>query len=98
MHDAVAKAVAALEGDIWALQIVVQRLLGQRAVDAKIPPDVMMRAEHAQASAELAAGALEGASQECGDIMRARAQEMLDQIYSVASTTRPGKGKGPSSP
>lgn len=77
-----------IHGELLALRIVVQRLLGQMAVDSGFDVRSVMRAEHEQASASLAISRLLGAPPEAEAAVLAHAQSVIDDIYGVAATTR----------
>ena len=79
-----------LHGEILALQIVVQRLLGIVALAHGPNAANIMRAEHAQASTELASATVVAPDAATENEIRAQAQAMLDDIYTVAAGTKPG--------
>jgi hypothetical protein len=71
------------------LQIIVQRLLGYVArTGAPLAISDIMRADHAQASVELAQANISGATADVTEAIRAAAHLMLDDIYMVASGSR----------
>lgn len=82
-----------LYGEITALQIVIQRTLGQMALDSGRDVTSVLRAEHGQASAELAMANIRVGNAEAEEAIRAHAQSLLDVMYSVASTTRAGEAQ-----
>ena len=83
----------AVYGEICALQVVVQRLVGQMALSTGHDLQKVMSAEHAQASDELLAMDLGEEHPDRVEAIRAHAQTVLDQIYVVASTTRKANPK-----
>lgn len=80
-----------LYGEITALQIVVQRMLGQMALDSGRDVTSVLRAEHGQASTELAMANIRVGNADAEETIRAHAQSLLDAMYLVASTTRAGE-------
>ena len=82
----------ALHGELLALRIVVQRLLGEMALRSGFEPRVVARAEHGQASAELASSMIIADNEATGDAIRSEAQTVLDEIFHAVTTTsvRPG--------
>jgi hypothetical protein len=81
-------ATMQLDGDVLGLQIVLQRILARLALSSATDITQIMRTEHAEASKMLAQASIKSLSSESSDLMRSRAQEMLDQIYGLASTFR----------
>ncbi len=79
--------LAQFHGELLALQIVVQRLLGQMAIATGHPVREVMRAEHRQASNELAASTIIQPDPAIAAEILDHAQAMLDDIYSVAAGT-----------
>lgn len=79
-----------IHGELLALRIVVQRLLGQMAVDSGFDVATVIRAEHEQASASLSQSRIfaPGAPAEAELGALAHAQAVLDDIYGIAAGTR----------
>lgn len=78
-----------LDGHVTAIQIVVQRLVGQMALISGVDIQTVVRAEHAAASDAVANIRILG-DQKGADEIRMCAQALIDDIYSVASTTTVG--------
>lgn len=82
--------IVQLHGETLALQIVVQRLIGQMALSSKHDPQIVLRAEHGQASAELAQSDVSSDPPGDEDAIRAHAQNLLDDIYLNAAKSQKG--------
>lgn len=78
-----------LDGHLLALQIVVQRLIGQMALMSGHDVGYVVRLEHGEASKAVMQITINGDPQGANEI-RGCAQALIDDIYSVASTTRVG--------
>ena len=78
-----------LDGHITALQIVVQRLIGQMAVISGHDIGTVVRMEHQAATDAVNSIRILG-DQRGADEIRMCAQALIDDIYSVASTTKIG--------
>jgi len=87
-------AIEALYGETSAIQIVVQRLVAQMAMQSGHDLKAVLRAEHGQASAELAQMDLLSARPEFADAVRAHAQTVLDDMYTVAASSTLGSTGG----
>ena len=88
-------ANAMLYAEISALQLVVQRIVGQIASIQGTDIKAIVRLEHDQASLELGRMQFDGFDAKMSEEMRGHAQTILDQIYMVAHQTRKG---GPEEP
>ncbi len=80
--------IETLYGEVCALQLVVQRLVAQEAVASGYDMQKVLRAEHGQASEELKQMRLITDQPERAHLILSHAQAVIDQIYSVASTTK----------
>lgn len=80
--------IETLYGEVFAMQIVMQRLVAQEALRSGFDFQLVLRAEHGQASAELSTMNVIADQPDSSAAILAHAQSVLDQIYSVASTTR----------
>ena len=78
-----------LFAEVTALHRIVQRLVAQMAVGSGHDLTQVMRAEHAQATAELAKTDF-GLDSDRVDAVRSYAQSILDDIYSMGTTFRRG--------
>jgi len=78
-------------GEILALQIAVQRMLGMIVLSNGPNAAAIMRAEHAQASTEMANATIPALDPASVGEIRAHAHAMLDDIYSIAAGSKPGK-------
>lgn len=76
-----------IHGELLALRIVVQRLLGQMAVDSGYDVRTVIRAEHEQATASLAQSRIVCREPGGEAAALAHAQCVLDDIYGVAAGT-----------
>lgn len=86
-----------IHGELLALRILVQRLLGETALRSGVDPTTFARAEHSQASAELSTARLLGDDEGSADAIRSEAQNVLDDVFSVVATTR-GRDAGEKGP
>jgi hypothetical protein len=77
-----------LYAEMSAIQIVVQRLLGQMAINSGHDPQKVLDAEHEEASGDLARTDFGPAPPDRLEVIRAHAQSILDGIYVMASTSR----------
>lgn len=84
-------SIETLYGEIFAMQIVLQRLVAQEAMRSSAEFQMVLRAEHGQATSELASMNVITDHPGSSAAILAHAQSVLDQIYSVASTSRTGE-------
>ena len=79
--------LAEIHGELLALRIVVQRLLGQMAVDRGYDVRTVIRAEHEQASSSLSQSRIVSRDRSSDVAALAHAQSVLDDIYGIADGT-----------
>lgn len=82
--------IGTLYGEVFALQIIVQRLVAQEAMRSGHSLEKVLRAEHGQASIELSRMTLISDAPGRAEEMLMHAQSVFDQIYGMAGTSRPG--------
>ena len=89
-------AAEILYADITALQVIMQRVVAQLAAQSGHDIAKVMRAEHAQASIELAKVEFVGVDPESErvELIRNHAQVLLDSIYSNGATFAPPPRNG----